>query len=224
MRILVVEDDKDIMEVIAYSLSRAGFHVVSAADGEEALRVLEKEVPELIILDLLLPKIDGKEVCRRIKQNEKTRNVPVLMLTALGEEMDRVVGFELGADDYVVKPFSPRELVLRVSAILRRMRPKDEPVQKLEFGELAIYPESFKVEVDGREVSLTSTEFRLLHFLASNPGRILTREVLLDRVWGYTYEGYARTVDTHVYRLREKLGRAGSRIETVRGIGYRFRG
>jgi two-component system phosphate regulon response regulator PhoB len=224
MKILIVEDERDIAELLSYNLSKSGFQIITAEDGEQALRLLEKELPDLVILDLLLPKIDGKEVCRRIRQNERTRNVPVLMLTALGEEVDRVVGFELGADDYVVKPFSPRELVLRINAILRRVKSPTLSGEKLEFEDLTIYPESYRVEVGGEEVQLTSTEFRLLYFLASNPGRIQTREVLLDRVWGYTYEGYARTVDTHVYRLREKLGRAGSRIETVRGIGYRFRG
>jgi len=224
MKILIVEDERDIAELLSYNLSKSGFQIITAEDGEQALRLLEKELPDLVILDLLLPKIDGKEVCRRIRQNERTRNVPVLMLTALGEEVDRVVGFELGADDYVVKPFSPRELVLRINAILRRVKSPTLSGEKLEFEDLTIHPESYRVEVGGEEVQLTSTEFRLLYFLASNPGRIQTREVLLDRVWGYTYEGYARTVDTHVYRLREKLGRAGSRIETVRGIGYRFRG
>ncbi len=224
MKVLIVEDERDVAELLAYNLSKSGFQVITAEDGEQALRLLEKEPPDLVILDLLLPKIDGKEVCRRIRQNERTRNVPVLMLTALGEEVDRVVGFELGADDYVVKPFSPRELVLRINAILRRAKAPAFSGEKLEFEDLIIYPESYRVEVGGEEVQLTSTEFRLLYFLASNPGRIQTREVLLDRVWGYTYEGYARTVDTHIYRLREKLGKAGTRIETVRGIGYRFRG
>jgi len=224
-KILVVEDEKDILELIAYNLSKAGFRVIEAGDGEEALGILEREIPDLVVLDLMLPKIDGKEVCRRMRRSERTKKVPVLMLTALGEEVDRVVGFELGADDYVVKPFSTRELILRIEAILRRSEgaaPLGE--EAIRFPELVIYPESFRVEVEGNEVFLTSTEFRLLHLLASHPGRVYTREVLLDRVWGYTYEGYARTVDTHVYRLREKLGRAGSRIETVRGIGYRFRG
>lgn len=222
-KILVVEDERDIVEVLSHNLSKAGFQVLEAGNGEEALKIVEKELLDLVILDLMLPKIDGKEVCRRMRQMERTRHIPVLMLTALGEEVDRIVGFELGADDYVVKPFSVRELVLRVQAILRRSKDLAFSEKAIRIAELAIYPETFRVEVNGEEVFLTSTEFRLLHFLASHPGKVHSREALLNRIWGYTYEGYARTVDTHVYRLREKLGVAGGRIETVRGVGYRFR-
>jgi two-component system phosphate regulon response regulator PhoB len=179
--------------------------------------------PDLVILDLMLPGMDGKEVCRRIRQGESTRAIPVIMLTARAEEMDRVIGFEIGADDYVTKPFSPKELVLRVQAVLRRAREPSAPGGALRFPGILIDPERHCVEVEGEEVDLTATEFRLLHHLAANAGKLQNRESLLDRVWGYTYEGYARTVDTHVRRLRRKMGSAKDRIETLRGLGYRFR-
>jgi two-component system phosphate regulon response regulator PhoB len=182
-----------------------------------------RERPDLVILDLMLPKVDGKEVCRRIRQEEETRTIPVVMLTARAEEVDRIVGFEIGADDYVTKPFSPQELVLRVQAIMRRTREPAPATGPLRFAELTIDPERHRADVDGREIALTATEFRLLYHLAANAGKVQSREVLLDRVWGYAYEGYARTVDTHVRRLRHKLGSARDRIETLRGLGYRFR-
>lgn len=222
--VLVVEDEEDILELVAYNLEQAGLRTVKARDGEEAMAVVFKERPDLVVLDIMLPKMDGKEVCRRIRQNEQTRDLPVIMLTALAEEVDRIVGFELGADDYLPKPFSPKELVLRVRAVLRRREQGVEAREPLRFPGLLIDPEAFRVEVEGKEVSLTATEFKLLHHLASNAGKIQSREVLLDRVWGYAYEGYARTVDTHVRRLRQKLGPARQHIETLRGVGYRFRG
>jgi len=221
--ILIVEDEQDILDLVEYNLTQASFRVVKATDGLEALQVIRKERPDLIILDLMLPGMDGKEVCRRIRQQDETRSIPVLMLTARTEEVDRIVGFEIGADDYMTKPFSPRELVLRVQAILRRMQDKPPTAGPLRFPGLAIDPEKHRVEVEDQEVELTATEFRLLHQLALNAGRVLSREVLLDRVWGYEYEGYARTVDTHIRRLRQKLGPVRDRIETLRGLGYRFR-
>jgi two-component system phosphate regulon response regulator PhoB len=222
-RILVVEDEEDILELVDYNLRQAGFRVLRARDGLEGLRSAQRDHPDLIVLDLMLPGMDGKDVCRRIRQGESTRHIPVVMLTARAEEMDRVVGFELGADDYVTKPFSPRELVLRIQAILRRVAEEEPPDAPLCFPGLTVDPIRYRVEVGGKEVALTATEFRLLYCLARNAGRVMSREVLLDRVWGYHYEGYARTVDTHIRRLRKKLGPARERIETLRGLGYRFR-
>jgi DNA-binding response OmpR family regulator len=221
--VLVVEDEEDILELVAYNLERAGMRVLRARNGVEAMALLPREKPDLVVLDIMLPKMDGKEVCRRIRQDERTRSIPVVMLTALAEEVDRVVGFELGADDYVTKPFSPKELVLRVQAILRRIREPRAGQEMIRLPGILIDPEGFRVEVEGQELALTATEFRLLYQLASHAGKVLSREVLLERAWGYSYEGYARTVDTHVRRLRQKLGRARDRIETLRGLGYRFR-
>ncbi|MFA6110035.1 MAG: response regulator [Candidatus Latescibacterota bacterium] len=227
-RILVVEDEPDILDLVCYNLQQAGLEVERAGDGETALKVVAERPPDLIVLDLMLPGIDGLEVCRRLKQSEEHRRIPVLMLTARAAEVDRIVGLELGADDYLTKPFSPRELVLRVRAVLRRAAKAEgddpeEPGERLEFGPLTIDPDGHRVLVEGREIDLTATEFRLVHTLAQRRGRVQTREELLTVVWGYTYAGYSRTVDTHVRRLREKLGPAGALIETVRGVGYRFR-
>lgn len=221
--VLVVEDEKDILEVVQFNLQRAGFRVLGANDGLEGLRLAQSERPDLVVLDLMLPGLDGKEVCRRLKQGEDTRQIPVLMLTALSSETDRVIGFEIGADDYLTKPFSPRELVLRVQAIMRRSRDHDQVAAPLQVAGLTIDPQRHLAKAGGQELELTATEFKLLHHLASRAGRVQTRQMLLERVWGYTYEGYARTVDTHVRRLRKKLGPLSDRIETVRGVGYRFR-
>ncbi len=221
--ILVVEDETDILDLMEYNLRQAGFRTLRASNGLEGLRLAQKELPDLVILDLMLPEMDGKELCRRIRQGDRTRSIPVVMVTARSDEVDRIIGFELGADDYITKPFSMRELLLRVEAVLRRTRERPEAPGVLRFPGMVIDPERHGVEVDGHPVELTATEFRLLHQLALNAGKVLTREVLLDRVWGYTYEGYSRTVDTHVRRLRSKLGTAGGRIETCRGVGYRFR-
>lgn len=220
--ILVVEDEQDILDLIEYNLEQAGFNVVTAKDGKTALEMVKKERPELVFLDLMLPGIDGKEVCLRIRQDEATRTLPIIMLTAKAEEVDRIVGFELGADDYMTKPFSPRELVLRARAIIRRTQIQPEKPRSLNFPGLSIDPERHRVEVEGLEVILTATEFKLLMHLAGRMGRVQTREMLLDEVWGYPYEGYARTVDTHIRRLRKKLGPLKDRIETIRGVGYRF--
>lgn len=221
--ILVVEDEKDILDVVDFNLHQAGFKVFRAQDGGEGLGLAQRERPDLVVLDLMLPGMDGKEVCRRLKQGQETRHIPVLMLTALSSETDRIIGFEIGADDYLTKPFSPRELVLRVQAILRRYQDQEEAAAPLKLGDLLIDPERHLARAGGRELDLTATEFKLLHHLASRAGRVQTRQMLLERVWGYAYEGYARTVDTHVRRLRKKLGESSSRIETVRGMGYRFR-
>ncbi len=221
--VLVVEDEQDILDVVDYNLQQAGFRVLKAMNGIDAVNLVKKERPEMVVLDLMLPGLDGKEVCRRIRQEDKTRRIPVLILTAKAEEVDRIIGFEIGADDYMTKPFSPRELVLRVQAVLRRTMDQPAPSARLAFPGLLIDLEKHRVEVKGEEVVLTATEFNLLHHLASRPGRVQSRDVLLDQVWGYPYEGYARTVDTHVRRLRKKLGPEKERIETIRGVGYRFR-
>jgi DNA-binding response OmpR family regulator len=187
------------------------------------LELVKKERPSLVILDLMLPGMDGKDICRALKSNPLTQSIPILMLTAKAEEVDRVIGLELGADDYVTKPFSPRELVLRVKAILRRKEVGQESEKLVRIGDLLIDIDRHHVAIKERPVQLTSTEFKLLVELASKRGRVQTREHLLDRVWGYTYEGYARTVDTHIRRLREKLGSLGGHIDTIRGVGYRFK-
>jgi len=204
-------------------LKQAGFSVIAAFDGPSGLELAKKKLPGLIILDLMLPEMDGKDVCRALKSNPLTQPIPVLMLTAKAEEVDRVIGFELGADDYVTKPFSPRELVLRVKAILRRKEVGQEGEKIIRIGDLLIDIDRHQVSIKTNPVQLTFTEFKLLVELASKRGRVQTRERLLDKVWGYTYEGYARTVDTHIRRLREKLGPLGESIETIRGAGYRFR-
>ena len=222
-RVLIVEDEQDISELVRYNLEQAGYQTISASDGAEALDKVQHEQPDLVVLDLMLPGLDGKEVCRRIRQDDQTRSIPVIMLTAKAEEIDRIVGFELGADDYLTKPFSPRELVLRIQAVLRRLQQPHDQTTVLRSTGLVIDPERHRVEVMGDEVQLTATEFRLLSYLASRTGRVQTREILLDEVWGYPYEGYARTVDTHVRRLRKKLGPLKDKIETIRGVGYRFR-
>jgi two-component system phosphate regulon response regulator PhoB len=192
-------------------------------DGASGLEQARKERPSLVILDLMLPEMDGKDVCRALKSNSLTRSIPILILTAKAEEMDRVIGLELGADDYVTKPFSPRELVLRVKAILRRKDTPYEAERTIQINDLLIDIDRHLVSYKKRPIPLTSTEFKLLVELTTNKGRVQTRKRLLDKVWGYTYEGYARTVDTHIRRLREKLGPLGNSIETIRGVGYRFR-
>lgn len=220
---MIVEDEKDIADLIAYHLKQSGFSVLTAPDGPSGLQKAKKERPGLIILDLMLPDMDGKDVCRILKSDPLTQSIPILMLTAKTEEMDRVIGFELGADDYVTKPFSPRELVLRVQAILRRKEVPREEEKIIRIGDLMIDTDRHRVSVKDKPIRLTSTEFKLLLELVSKRGRVQTRDHLLDKVWGYTYEGYARTVDTHIRRLREKLDPMGNYIETLRGLGYRFR-
>jgi two-component system phosphate regulon response regulator PhoB len=222
-RILVVEDEKDLAELVAYNLRDAGHEVSCVHDGAMALAEIQRSVPDLLVLDVMLPDISGLEVCRRLRRNPQTLRLPVIMLTARSDEVDRVVGFEVGADDYVPKPFSPRELVLRVNAILRRTLQTEalEGPQVIVLGDLVIDVPAHRVEVKGQEVLLTALEFRLLFDLASRAGRVQSRDSLLERVWGYSPNVETRTVDTHVKRLREKLGPAAAQIETVRGVGYR---
>jgi len=221
-KVLVVDDEEPVRELIELYLTKEGFEVLHAKEGREALRQNGEHHPDLIILDLMLPGLDGWEVCRQIRS---TSRVPIIMLTARSEEVDRVVGLELGADDYVVKPFSPRELVARVKAVLRRGAAAVEEAETLAFPGLRIDRIRHRLEVDGEEVHLTPTEFRLLWCLASQPGRVFSRAELLDRIWGYDSESDARTVDVHIKRLRHKTkadGKQSFAITTVWGLGYKF--
>lgn len=222
-RVLVVEDEPDIRDLVAFHLEREGFQVRSAKSGTDALRQAKTALPDLIVLDLMLPGLDGLEVCRRLRQETSTASIPVIMLTAKGEEVDRVVGLEVGADDYVTKPFSPKELVARVKAVLRRVRPAEAP-SLFSAGGLRVDFGKRQVAVDGAPVALTPKEFDLLRALIEARGRVLSRETLLDRVWGYARasEIESRTVDVHVRRLRQKLGAEGRRIVTAKSVGYRF--
>ncbi|HEU6436941.1 MAG TPA: response regulator transcription factor [Nitratidesulfovibrio sp.] len=224
-RILVVEDDEDILQLLTFTFESAGFEVRTATTGREGLDIALRQKPALVLLDLMLPGMSGLDVCRELKRLPETEDVPVIMLTARGEEVDRIVGLELGADDYVVKPFSPRELVLRIRAVLKRAQGVAENPQRSQWqvDGLALDLDAHRVEVDGEEAALTATEFRLLAELVRNRGRVRTRDQLLNTVWGYEFEGYARTVDTHVRRLRQKIGGYAAMIETIRGVGYRFK-
>jgi two-component system phosphate regulon response regulator PhoB len=221
-RVLIVEDEQDLQKVLAYNLKRAGHEVLAALRGRDGLQLVRDRNPDFVILDLMLPDLPGTEICKTLKRDPKTKGVPILMLTAKGEEVDRVVGFELGADDYVVKPFSVRELLLRIEAILRRAQAEGAAPQSFEFGVLRVDRDAHRVWVADQEVELTALEFKLLVTLYDRRNRVQDRTKLLDDVWGIEAAITTRTVDTHVKRLREKLGRAGSYIETVRGVGYRF--
>jgi two-component system phosphate regulon response regulator PhoB len=220
-KVLVVEDEPDLIRSVEFAFRSAGFEVSSTTRGRDALSMISTRPPDVVLLDIMLPDIQGTEICRQLKGDPKTRSIPIIMVTARADEVDRVVGFELGADDYVVKPFSLRELVLRARAVLRRAEPGPAP-SSIAVGPLVIDTDAHRVHVDGKEVVLTAREFRLLSTLVSREGRVLTRDTLLTEVWGLTLHVETRTVDTHVKRLREKLGAAGSLIETVRGVGYRF--
>lgn len=222
-RIALVEDDPDIAEVLRYNLEREGFEVESFSRGDLALTGIRRRVPNLVLLDLMLPGIDGLEICRLLKREPKTAGIPIIMLTARGEETDRIVGLELGADDYIPKPFSPREVVLRIRAVLRRRQPGAEDPEILEAGRIRLNASDYCLEIAGEEIPMTATEFRLLQFLMERANRVQTRETLLREVWGYSEGVDSRTVDTHVRRLRRKLGPEAQRIETLIGLGYRFR-
>jgi two-component system, OmpR family, phosphate regulon response regulator PhoB len=222
-RILIAEDEPDIRDLLAFHLEREGFEVARAATGDDALGQVGASVPDLLLLDLMLPVVNGLDVCRRLRADPRTASLPIVMLTARGEELDRVLGLELGADDYIVKPFSPKEVVARVRAVLRRSRLPDG-ARRISTGRLTIDSDRHTVDVAGASVELTPKEFDLLRALAEARGRVLSREFLLDRVWGYTAAGEieSRTVDVHVRRLRVKLGDEGQRITTVKGVGYRL--
>ena len=222
-RILIVEDEKDVVDLLTLNLRKAGSFTISIAnDGAAGLAKAREEKPDIIILDLMLPKMPGLEVCKILKSELATRHIPILMLTARAEEIDRIVGLEFGADDYVTKPFSPREVILRIKAILRRGA-ADKTEEPMTAGSITIDPARHKVSVGKNDVDLTSIEFRLLRMLMQRRGRVQERDRLLNEVWGYESVIDTRTVDTHIRRLREKLGKAGDQIETVRGFGYRFR-
>lgn len=221
-KILVVDDEPDALELIEFNLKGCGFDVVTAADGEAALRQARLHAPDLVLLDLMLPEVDGLEVCKILRRDPATSSLPVIMVTAKAGELDRVLGLELGADDYVTKPFSPRELVLRVKNLLRRRSASEEKAERMQVNELLIDLPRHLVSVQGRPVELTATEFRLLSVLAQRRGRVQSREQLLRDVWNYDNVIDTRTVDTHMRRLREKLGRAARYLDTVRGVGYRF--
>jgi len=222
-RVLIVEDERDIRDLVLFHLEREGFQVSSASSGEEALRQVRHASPDLVLLDLMLPAMGGLEVCRKLRQDPATVALPIVMLTAKGDEVDRVLGLELGADDYIVKPFSPKELLARVRAVLRRAKPAPGAAA-ITMGALAIDPGTRTVTVEGVPLTLTHKEFELLSALADAQGRVLSREFLLDRVWGYSRAGEieSRTVDVHVRRLRVKLGPEGHRILTVKSVGYRL--
>ncbi|MBI9086983.1 MAG: response regulator transcription factor [Desulfobacterales bacterium] len=223
-KILVVDDEEDILELVRYNLSREGFAVLGTTSGEEAINVARKEIPDLIILDLMLPGIDGLDVTRRLKNDAKTQSIPVVMLTAKGEEADVVAGLELGADDYITKPFSPRILIARVKAVLRRpgeTTPEDDAVVRIH--DMVIHPGRRNVRIADAAVDLTYTEFQVLYYLARRPGWVYTRSQIVDAVRGDDYPVTDRSVDVQIVGLRKKLGTRGKYIETVRGVGYRFR-
>jgi two-component system phosphate regulon response regulator PhoB len=222
-RILIVEDEPDLVEVLAYNLEQECFDVDHTDRGDSAFELIRKNPPNLVLLDLMIPGLDGLELTRALKRDRNLARIPVVMLTARGEEVDRIVGFELGADDYIPKPFSPREVVLRVKAVLRRQEPGAEPEDLLQLGSIQLDVAGHRLRVQGEEIPVTATEFRLLRLLIERAGRVQTRAQLLSDVWGYAEDIDSRTVDTHIRRLRRKLGPEADRVETVIGVGYRLR-
>jgi two-component system alkaline phosphatase synthesis response regulator PhoP len=224
-RIILIEDEKDIVELVRYNFRKEGFDLASFASGREALEELRRNPPDLVLLDIMLPDLDGFEICKRLRSEDRLRSLPVIFLTAKGEELDRILGLEIGADDYVVKPFSPRELVARAKAVLRRQERSAEKREVIEAQGLRLDSRTQEVTVRGDAVELSTLEFKLLHFLASHPRRIFSRERLLDEVWGRDRFVTPRTVDVHIRRLREKIEAQADRphyLQTVRGAGYRF--
>jgi len=222
-QIFVVEDEKDLVELLTYNLEKDGYRVLSEMDGEAALKKIPEKMPDLVLLDLMLPKTDGLTVCKTLKANPKTAHIPVVMLTAKGEESDKIVGLELGADDYVTKPFSVKELLARVRAVLRRFSKAQEGETVQKFRDLTLDRTKHEVTLKGKKMGLTAKEFELLDYFLTHAGRVLSRDVLLNNVWGYDYFGTTRTVDVHVRRLREKLGAYEKHIQTVKGYGYLFK-
>jgi two-component system alkaline phosphatase synthesis response regulator PhoP len=224
-RILMVDDEKDIVDLVAYNLEKEGYETLKALDGEKALQLVRTKTPDLVVLDLMLPGIQGLEVCKRIRKDPETASIPIIMLTAKGAEIDKIVGLEVGADDYITKPFSVKELLARIKAVLRRSRRAAGQAEVFEFKGLHIDFKSYEVTVDGKRVDLSPTEFRLLKFLSRNPGRVYSREQILDRVWGDEAFVEPRTVDVHIRRLRARIEHDESSpdyIVTVRGAGYKF--
>ena len=220
--ILVIDDEKDIVQTIEYNLVKEGFKVIKAYDGHSGLKTAKEKIPDLIILDLMLPALPGTEVCKILKNNSETKNIPIIMLTAKGSETDKIVGLELGADDYITKPFSMRELIARVRTILKRYAKETIVKSVLKFPDLEINSEKHEVMASGKLIELTAKEFALLKYLAENKGKVFGREKLLDNVWGIEVAIETRTVDVHMRRLREKLGKAGRYLHTLRGVGYKF--
>ena len=223
MNILVIEDEPDIRKTLEYNISREGHKVLTAGSLHDAEKILQSQSLSLILLDLMLPDGSGLDFCRKLKTNSKTESIPVIILTAKDDEVDKVVGFELGADDYVTKPFSVRELILRIKAVLKRGEVKKDIVEvERQFGDLKIDIESHEVYVDEIQIELTALEFKLLNQLVETRGRVQSRDQLLTEVWGYSAEVTTRTVDTHIKRLRNKLGSMGKYVQTIRGVGYKF--
>ena len=220
--ILVIDDETDLIELVRYNLSKEGFEVSAAPDGESGLAAARRGAPDVVVVDLMLPGIDGLEVCRALRADDRTSHIPVIMLTAKNTESDRVVGLEIGADDYMTKPFSPRELAARIKAVLRRMSPRQHTPDLLKHGDLSVDLQRHEVTCGEKAVNLTATEFRLLQFLAAHPGRVFSRSELIDGALGRDITVLDRTIDVHIMSLRRKLGDCGERIETVRGFGYRF--
>jgi len=223
-RIIAIEDEPDILEIVRYNLEKEGYEFLGETDGEEGLNLVRRELPDLVLLDVMLPGIDGLEICRRLKYEAATREIPVIMVTAKSEESDIVLGLEVGADDYLSKPFGPRELVARVRAVLRRgkLPLDDDDQQRVVFDRLSIDPSRHEVVCDSEELDLTATEFRLLYFLASNPGRVFSRQRLVKEAIGEDVYILDRNIDVHVRAIRKKLGEGKDYVLTVRGVGYRF--
>ncbi len=221
--ILVIDDEKDLLELVRYNLEKDGFDPIIATDGQSGFEIATRHKPALIILDLMMPGKDGLQVCRDLRADHRTSRVPLIMLTAKATEADRVVGLELGADDYLVKPFSPRELVARVKAVLRRTAAQQDPGPMLGSGDVTIDLHGHEVTAQGQRVQLTATEFRILQYLASHPGKVTTRDEIIDAALGRDVAIFDRTIDVHITSIRKKLGKSGDRIETVRGFGYKFR-
>ncbi|MGO1653104.1 response regulator [Senegalia sp. (in: firmicutes)] len=223
-KILVVDDEENIVELIKYNLKNNGYDIITAFDGEEAYIKAIKENPDLILLDIMLPMLDGIEVCKKLKKNKQTENIPIIMLTAKTEETDKVLGLEIGADDYITKPFNIRELIARVKAVLRRVNSKDNTEKSIiKVGNITIDTESYQVEVDEKIIDLTLKEFELLKLLSQNRGKVLSRNYLLDEIWGYDFYGETRTVDVHIRHLRKKMNLSNDTIETIRGVGYKIK-
>lgn len=223
-KILLIEDEQVIQELVIFNLTREGYDVKVAGDGKKGLEMVYTEHPDLVMLDVMLPELDGYEVCKEIRSNSETTNLPIIMLSARDEVADKVIGLELGADDYVTKPFSIRELIARVKARFREGKRNSEPGKEksILWGELELWPDSYIVTVAGENLNLTAKEFELLHIFLKRPNQVFSREYLMQKVWGYQTSGDTRTVDVHISNLRSKLKSLGSVIESVRGIGYRF--
>ena len=221
--VLIIDDEKDLIELVRYNLNKEGFDVLGAGDGESGLSLAVRKKPDVVIIDLMLPGIDGLEVCRTLRSRAETSNIPIIMLTAKASESDRIVGLELGADDYITKPFSPREVAARVKALLRRIQGFQKITSVIRHGRLSIDLNSHEVRCDDKGVELTATEYRLLHFMASHPGHVFSRNSIIENVLGRDVTVLDRTIDVHVMALRRKLGKCSEWIETIRGFGYKFR-